>query len=253
MTLDLVTVGTGTAAPSASRGSPAHWVERDGLRLLMDCGAGTLHRLARCGLAWNHVTHIALSHFHVDHCGELPAYIFALRHATTRVEPLVILGPPGTVQLMRGLADGFGSWLLDPGYPIGVLDVQAGEPFPLGAEVTLDVHSTPHTDESVAIAIQGPEGRLVYTGDTGQSRDLANWAAGADLLLAECSLPDDQAVDGHLTPHSVAHLARAAQAKRLVLTHFYPPVEQVDVRAEVARAYPGPVTLASDGDRFAIG
>jgi len=253
MTLNLVTVGTGTVAPSASRGSPAHWVERDGLRLLLDCGAGTLHRLARCGLAWNHVTHIALSHFHVDHYGELPAYIFALRHATTREEPLVILGPPGTVQLMRGLADGFGSWLLDPGYPIGVLDVQAGEPFPLGAEVTLDVHSTPHTDESVAIAIQGPEGRMVYTGDTGPSRDLAHWAAGADLLLAECSLPDDQAVDGHLTPHSVAHLARAAQAKRLVLTHFYPPVEQVDVRAEVARAYPGPVTLASDGDRFAIG
>jgi len=94
---------------------------------------------------------------------------------------------------------------------------------------------------------------LVYTGDTGQSRDLANWAAGADLLLAECSLPDDQAVDGHLTPHSVAQLARAAQAKRLVLTHFYPPVEQVDVRAEVARVYQGPVTLASDGDRFAIG
>lgn len=253
MTLELVTVGTGTVAPSASRGGPAHWVERDGLRLLMDCGAGTLHRLARCGLAWNHVTHIALTHFHVDHYGELPAYVFALRHAATREEPLVILGPPGTVQLMRGLADGFGPWLLDPGYPIGVLDVQAGEPFPLGAEVTLDVHSTPHTDESVAIAIQGPEGRLVYTGDTGQSRDLADWAAGADLLLAECSLPDDQAVDGHLTPHSVAQLARAAQAKRLVLTHFYPPVERVDVRAEVARVYAGPVTLASDGDRFAIG
>lgn len=253
MTLELVTVGTGTVAPSASRCGPAHWVERDGLRLLMDCGAGTLHRLARCGLAWNHVTHIALTHFHVDHYGEIPAYVFALRHAATREEPLVILGPPGTVQLMRGLADGFGPWLLDPGYPIGVLDVQAGEPFPLGAEVTLDVHPTPHTDESVAIAIQGPEGRLVYTGDTGQSRDLANWAAGADLLLAECSLPDDQAVDGHLTPHSVAQLARAAQAKRLVLTHFYPPVERVDVRAEVARVYAGPVTLASDGDRFAIG
>lgn len=253
MMLRLVTVGTGTVAPSASRSSPAHWVERDGLRLLMDCGAGTLHRLAHCGLPWEHVTHVALTHFHTDHYGELPAYIFALRHATKREEPLVILGPPGTVHLMRTLAEGFGPWLLDPGYPIGILDVQAGEPFPLGAEATLDVHATPHTDESVAIAVQSPEGRIVYTGDTGPSRELARWASGADLLLAECSLPDDQAIDGHLTPQSAAELAHAAEAKQLVLTHFYPPVERVDIRAVVARTYRGPVALASDGDRFAIG
>ena len=237
MTLSLVTVGTGTVAPSATRGSPAHWVEREGLRLLMDCGSGTLHGLARCGLAWEHVTHVALTHFHTDHFGDLPALLFALRHATKRTEPLVILGPAGTVGLFRRLSDGFGPWLLDPGYPIGVLDV----------------HPTPHTTESVALAVQAPEGKLVYTGDTGPSEPLARWAAGADLLLAECSLPDDQAISGHLTPRSAGKLAKAAGAKRLVLTHFYPPVEQVDVRAAVAREYQGPVTLAGDGDRFEIG
>jgi ribonuclease BN (tRNA processing enzyme) len=253
MTLSLVTVGTGTVAPSATRGSPAHWVERDGLRLLLDCGAGTMHRLARFGLAWDQVTHIALSHFHPDHFGELPALLFALRHATTRVDPVVVLGPPGTVQLVRRLADGFGAWLLDPGYPIGVLDVQAGEPFPLGTETTLDVHHTPHTPESVALSVQGPEGRIVYTGDTGPSDGLGRWAEGADLLLAECSLPDDQAIAGHLTPAGAGRLARQAGAARLVLTHFYPQVERVDIRAAVAREYAGPVTVAGDGDRFTVG
>ena len=254
MTLSLVTVGTGTVVPSATRASPAHWVEADGLRLLLDCGAGTLHGLARWGLAWERVTHVAISHFHPDHYGDLPALLFALRHATARREPLVVLGPAGTVQLFRRLADGFGPWLLDPGYPIGVLDVQAGEPFPLGnTGATIDVHATPHTDESVALAVECAGGRLVYTGDTGPSEPLAHWASGADLLLAECSLPDDRALPGHLTPRSVGKLARAAGAQRLVLTHFYPPVEQVDIRAEVARGYGGPVTLASDGDRFTLG
>jgi len=254
MTLSLVTVGTGTVAPSATRGSPAHWVERDGLRLLLDCGPGTMHHLVRFGLAWEQVTHIALSHFHPDHFGELPALLFALRHATTRIEPVVVLGPPGTVQLVRRLADGFGDWMLDPGYPIGVLDVQAGEPFPLGSsDVTLDVHRTPHTPESVALAVQGPEGRIVYTGDTGPSDALGRWAEGADLLLAECSLPDDRAIAGHLTPASAGRLARVAGPKQLVLTHFYPQVETVDIRAVVAREYPGPVTLAGDGDRFTVG
>jgi ribonuclease BN (tRNA processing enzyme) len=253
MTLSLVTVGTGTVAPSATRGSPAHWVERGNLRLLLDCGAGTLHALARFGLAWERLTHVAITHFHPDHYSDLPALLFALRHATRRKDPLVVLGPAGTVQLFRRLAEGFGPWLLDPGYPIGVLDVQAGEPFPLSAEVTLDVHPTPHTAESVAVAIQAEEGRLVYTGDTGPADALARWAAGPDLLLAECSLPDDQVLAGHLTPRSVGLLAQAAAARRLVLTHFYPQIEQVDVRAVVAQEYQGPVVLARDGDRFEIG
>ncbi len=252
MTLSLVTVGTGTVAPSATRSGPAHWVERGDVRLLMDCGPGATHGLARCGLTWQHVSHVALTHFHPDHFGELPALLFALRHATKREEPLVLVGPAGTVRLVRSLAEGFGDWLLDPGYPIGILDLQAGEPFPLSPDVMLEVHPTPHTQESVALSVATPEGRLVYTGDTGPSPELAAWAKGCDLLLAECSLPDDQAVEGHLTPTTAGRLAHEAMAKRLVLTHLYPPTEQVDVRGAIAACYPGPVAIAADGDRFEV-
>ena len=218
----------------------------------MDCGAGAIHRLAQFGLKWEKVTHVALTHFHPDHYGELPALLFALRHATKRVEPLVILGPAGTVRLLRSLADGFGDWLLDPGYPIGILDVQAGEPFPLSPDVMLEVHATPHTAESVALSVTAPEGRVVYTGDTGPSEELASWARGCDLLLAECSLPDGQEVAGHLTPGTVGQLAASARPKRLVLTHLYPPTEEVDVGTLVGAHYRGPVAVAADGDRFEV-
>jgi ribonuclease BN (tRNA processing enzyme) len=253
MTLTLVTVGTGTVAPSATRTGPAHWVERGDVRLLMDCGAGTIHRLAQFDLRWEKVSHVALTHFHPDHFGELPALLFALRHATKRVEPLVILGPAGTVRLLKGLADGFGDWLLDPGYPIGILDVQAGEPFPLSPEVMLEVHPTPHTPESVALSVTAPEGRIVYTGDTGPSDELVSWAAGCDLLLAECSVPDDQPITGHLTPQAVGRLAAGVGPGRLVLTHLYPTTEALDVGALVGGHFTGPVALAADGDRFELG
>ncbi len=252
MTLTLVTVGTGTVAPSATRTGPAHWVERGDVRLLMDCGAGAIHRLAQFGLKWDKVSHVALTHFHPDHFGELPALLFALRHATKRAEPLVILGPAGTVRLVKGLAEGFGDWLLDPGYPIGILDVQAGEPFPLSPEVMLEVHGTPHTPESVALGVTAPEGRIVYTGDTGPSDELGAWARGCDLLLAECSLPDGQTVEGHLSPGTVGRLAEAARPGRLVLTHLYPATEALDVGKLVRAHYKGPVALAADGDRFEL-
>ena len=253
MTLALVTVGTGTVAPHPARSSPAHWLERGDLRVLMDCGAGTLRRLAEFGLPWQHVSHLVLTHFHPDHFGEAPALLFALKWATHREEPLVVLGPVGTVQLFKRLADAFGKWVTDPGYPLVMLDLHAGEPFPLGADVTLDVHRTPHTEESVALGVRAPEGRLVYTGDTGPSEELGDWAKGCDLLLAECSLPEAMAIDMHLTPRKAGTLAQRAAARRLVLTHFYPPVEQVDIMAEAAWAYDGPIAVANDGDRFEVG
>jgi len=40
--------------------------------------------------------------------------------------------------------------------------------------------------------------------------------------------------------------------KHLVLTHFYTPVERVDIRGIVAAHYAGPVTLADDGSTFEI-
>ena len=73
------------------------------------------------------------------------------------------------------------------------------------------------------------------------------------MLLAECSLPDDQPLDMHLTPTRAGELARDAGARRLVLTHFYPPVETTDPARRAAAAFGGPVTAAKDGDRFTIG
>src|SRR5206468_107091 len=127
--MDLVTVGTGTVAPSATRTSACHWVGRGNLKILLDCGAGALHHLAQFGLPWHQVTHVVLSHFHPDHWGELPMLVYALKYTTAppRQEPLVILGPRGVVRLVKQLAEGYGPWLLDPGFPIGILDEQAGD------------------------------------------------------------------------------------------------------------------------------
>src|SRR5258708_20247107 len=100
--MELVTVGTGPVARSESRTSACHWVARGDLKILLDCGAGALHRLAQFGLPWQAVTHVILSHFHPDHWGELPMLVYALKYTTVpaRTEPLVILGPRAVVRLL---------------------------------------------------------------------------------------------------------------------------------------------------------
>src|SRR5260370_11744429 len=138
--MELVTVGAGAGAPSAGRTSACHWVARGDLKSLLDCGAGALHRLAQFGLPWHAVRHVILSHFHPDHWGELPMLVYALKYTTVpaRKEPLVILGPRGAVRLVKQLAEGHGPRLLDPGFPIRILDMHAGEPFPLDRDWHLE-------------------------------------------------------------------------------------------------------------------
>jgi ribonuclease BN (tRNA processing enzyme) len=211
--------------------------------------------LAQFNLPWFDVTHIAITHFHVDHFGELPALLFALKYGApaARTAPLTLIGPVGFKDRLDRLAAAFGDWVTEPGWPLQVVEMMPATPLGLGDDVELEAFHTPHTDESLAYSIRTGGSRLVYTGDTGPSEQLGAWASGCDLLVAECSLPDHMAMPIHLTPTSAGALAERARAKRLVLTHLYPPVEGVDILGAVKTVYQGPVAVAGDGDRFEVG
>jgi ribonuclease BN (tRNA processing enzyme) len=251
----LTTIGTGTVAPSPARVCAGHLVEAGDVRLLMDCGGGVVHRMARLGIAWGEVTHVALTHYHPDHVSDLVPLVMAFRYGQLPVRraPLVIVGPPGVRAFLERLTAALWPSMLQPGFPVEVREALPGERLELGGGATLEARTVPHSDESVAYSVEHAGRRFVYTGDTGPDETLGAWAAGCDVLLAECSLPSDMAVAGHLTPESVAELAARAAPALLALTHFYPPVERVDVAALVARRFPGPVALAVDGWRTELG
>jgi ribonuclease BN (tRNA processing enzyme) len=73
------------------------------------------------------------------------------------------------------------------------------------------------------------------------------------VLLAECSLPEAMALPTHLTPRQCGELGAIAEPRRLVLTHFYPPVEDEDIAALVRERFAGTVVLAEDGWSLDIG
>jgi len=244
----LTTIGTGAAAPDARRVNAGHLVEAGGTKLLLDCGSGVVHRMAGVGADWSGITHLALTHFDADHVSDVATLFVAWRwgQLPPRSAPITVIGPPGTRALLERIAAALWDKLLAPGYPVLVEELAAGGTIALG-DVTLRSQKVPHTDESVAYSVEHEGRRLVYTGDTSADDALGAWSHGCDLLLAECSLPEEMAVPAHLTPERVARLAATAQPRRLVLTHFYPPVERVDIRSLVARQWNGSVELAHDG------
>ena len=245
----LVTVGTGTVVPDPERASACHWIESGTTGILVDCGAGAVQGLARAGLAWGELRHLLVSHFHADHVGEIPALLFALRHALhpPRSRRLDVWGPRGTRRLFDALALALGSWLVKPGFPLRFHELEPGDPTRIG-DLWVSAMETPHTEESLAFRFEGEATAIGYTGDTGPSDDLAHFFRGVDLLLAECSLPDDIAVDIHLSPRTLAHLAAAAGARRVVVTHVYPQLRALDVPILIeAAGYDGEIIMAHDG------
>ena len=250
----LTTLGTGTVALTPARVCAGQYVEAGALRLLLDCGSGICHRLAERAIPWPELTHVAFTHFHTDHIADYATLVQAWRYGQLppRSASLTVLGPPGTGDLIDRIAVMHGDWVRAPGFPVTIVELAPGAAHDAGDGVTVRAAKTPHTEESVALSVERGGRRLVYTGDMGYDPMLAEWARGTDLLLCECSLPEAMAVPGHLTPAQCGALAAAALPGHLVLTHFYPPVEHVDIRATVAAHYAGPISLAEDGSVFEI-
>lgn len=216
--------------------------------MLLDCGPGTARRMAEHGIWWQEISHVVLSHFHIDHHLDLPALLYAWKYGMLprRSEPIDIIGPVGTKSLLEGLAAAHGDWVLDPGYPVRITELAPGGTAELGG-ARLDCLKVSHTPESMAYSLSLGGRRIVYSGDTGFDVALADWAKGCDLLLLECSLPASMAIVEHLTPEQCGELAQRSAPRLLVLTHLYPPVETVDIRALVAVQFGGPVVIAHDG------
>lgn len=257
MTPVLTVLGSGTLVPSGDRSSACHLLETGGHNLLLDLGPGAVHGMARHGKPWWRVTQVVFTHYHADHFGDLPHLLFALRWAapSPRDRPLLVLGPPGLVDRAAALRRAFGDFIADPGFEVRYREVdRRGSWEGDGADAPrLCFLPVPHTDHSVAVRVATRSGSLGYTGDTGPDPALGRFFRGVDVLVSECGLPDPPPSTAHLSPSSVAAMARSAQPGTVVLTHLYPPLDCASApRLVRAAGYEGRVVCARDGERFAL-
>ncbi|MDH5762405.1 MAG: MBL fold metallo-hydrolase [Nitrospinota bacterium] len=243
--MKLTVLGSGTAVPDLQRNSAGYLLEANENRFLIDFGYGNLHQLLRLGVTYHDIDRIFFTHHHPDHMCDLIPFLFASKYPLDpRTRNLQIVAGTGFAEYYGRMEKAFNHWLTPESYQVQIIEMDA-ETFEFdGLEVTSG--RVQHIEMSRGFRFTYKGKSIVFSGDTDICEGIVNLARGADLLVLECSTPDDMKVEKHLTPQLCGKIAQEAGCKTLLLSHFYPPCHMDAVRVSCSQNYSGQLILAED-------
>lgn len=243
-------LGTGSAMPVADRVQTGLLFERDDRCLLVDCGAGVLHRLASTDVGYEGVSTVLLTHHHLDHVSDLLALLKARWLAgETHLE---VVGPTGTKSLLDDLLS-VHDYLQDR-VDLGIREVAPADEFEV-AGFGVRAHETVHSMPCLAYRVADADGDVTFSGDSEADEGVASFADGSRVLVHDCSFPDDIDVDNHPTPTQLGEVLAGTAIDHLYLTHLYPHTQgnhEAMVESIERAGFDGDVGIARDGLRFEV-
>ncbi len=222
MAVRLTVVGSSPAWPNPGGAQSGYLVEDGRRRVLLDCGPGVVARLREMEGGWPRVDAVVITHWHLDHWGDLVPWVWGnmVGPGKGKTKPELWLPPEGRERI-RDFGSRLG-WddMFDTTFEIR--DYPEGRPFEV-AGFTLLARRLPHyTLLTFGLRVTNGSRTLAYSGDSGPDEGLAELARDADLFVCEATLERgelDGRPRGHLSVEEAVDAFRASGAKRLLLTH----------------------------------
>lgn len=238
MEVKLRIVGCSPAWPNPGGAQSGYLVEDAGARLLLDCGPGVLARL-REWEDWPRVDAIAITHWHLDHWGDVVPWVWAAQFGPASELPSPELWvPPGGREFLSELGGRLGRpQMFDDAFDVH--EYERGAPFEAARMQVTAVKMLHYELDAYGFRVSSNGSVLAYSGDSGPNGGLAELARDADLFVCEATLADgheerEGEPRGHLSAREAESASLAAGAKRLLLTHR-PAERALDARLEQAR------------------
>ena len=239
-------LGSGTNL-HPTRAAAGYLIQAD-VPILLDFGPRTLSNLLKTGVDRHTIQYLLFTHYHTDHFSDFLTFFFdAICHSMfSEVRPdLNIYGPPGTKRLFRSMFRTFPNWS-DPPFGVTLKEVE-DRPFAIG-DVQVTPLSMTHSDQQICLGYRVEhQGRSVaYSGDAMASSNLVTLCKEVDVAILDCSFSSHAPGGSHMHAEECGRVAKKANAKKLVLTHFYETADRSNVIAQARRHFPGPITKGKD-------
>lgn len=237
----LTILGMNGPFPAPGGATSGYFLQAGKSSLALDMGCGVLSRLTALTPP-EELTAVLLSHWHFDHSSDVLLLIYRL--AACAKEPLHIYAPVDPNSPVRRIVQECGELVLH--------DVAPGETFQVGdAQVT--AFAARHPVPAVMYRVEAEGKTFCYTGDTNTVEALADFARGADFLLADGLFTEAAWAEGkpHLSSAHVAQLAKDADVPHFVITHLNPTIDPETLLRE-ARAIRIDALLARQGESYDI-
>ncbi|OBJ87637.1 ribonuclease Z [Mycobacterium asiaticum] len=275
--MEVTLLGTGSPIPDPNRAGPSTLVRAGSQVFLVDCGRGVLQRAAAVGVGAANLSALLLTHLHSDHIADLGDVLITawVSNFTPVPQPLQIIGPPGTAEVVEATLKAFGH---DIGYriahhadlnappPVEVHEYTEGTVWDRGG-VTIRVGPTDHRPvaPTIGFRIESEGAAVVLAGDTVPCPSLDELTTGADALVHTAIRKDvlshapqqriKDVCDYHSSVQEAAATAERAGVATLILTHYVPaiaPGQEEQWRALAATEFGGRVELGDDLHRVEV-
>lgn len=217
--MKLKVLGTQSPYNTMGHNCPGFLVTDDQTRIMLDCGSGS-HSLLNFPHDLNNLS-IIISHLHRDHYNDIYNMLYSsfVFHNQKRIERTIDIflpsSPKNIYQDIIGEPNSFANYSA----------INEKSNFKIG-KVCISFCKTDHPVETYAIKLSSGNRTIVYTSDTSFScKDkLVDFAKNADLLICESSLLSSYGfpeINSHLTARQAGIIAQEANARKLLLTHFW--------------------------------
>jgi ribonuclease BN (tRNA processing enzyme) len=235
-------VGCSPAWPNPGGAQSGYLVEGSA-RLLLDCGPGVLPRLRELE-PWPHVDAVAITHFHLDHWGDIVPWTWGTQFGPGRNSKRpVLFVPSGGREALHHFGSHFGTETMFT-EAFDLREYSSGETFEAAGLDVTPVRVPHYEIETYGFRVTDGERTLAYSGDSAPSDALVEVARDADLFLCEATLAEPREAGdlrGHLAAEEALDAFHRAGARRLVVVHR-PHELPLDESLERAR----------DGDTFDV-
>lgn len=254
--MKITVLGKSPAWQDAGGACSGYLIEEGDRCVLLDCGNGVFGKL-RTVRDYAAVDAIVISHLHADHCIDLIPYSYALSYsprarAFPHPRPSLYV-PPGGREVFRQIA---GAWqtpeLVEQAFCM--FEYEPGTPLELDP-LTITFRQVPHYIPAYAVQVDDGGGTFTFGADCGPNDELVEFARDTDLLMVEATLERPEETDGrrgHLTAAEAGAHGRAANARRLVLTHIAADGDLVRARTDAEREFGAPIEIAHEGATYTI-